>query len=51
LASLDPDGDFVRNWLGLPYEGRKSALDVTEREAALLPERFGELASQAQGVQ
>ena len=51
LASLDPDGDFVRNWLGLPYEGRKSSFDVTEREAALLPARFGELASQAQGVQ
>lgn len=36
LASMDPDGEFVRNWLGVPYGTGKVTIAVSEAEAALL---------------
>ncbi len=36
LATMDPDGAFVRAWLGLPYERGRVEVVVSPEEAALL---------------
>ncbi|MEZ4736103.1 MAG: bacterial transcriptional activator domain-containing protein [Caldilineaceae bacterium] len=36
IEMLDPDGDFVSSWFGIPYESQPVVLDVSTTEAALL---------------
>lgn len=36
ISTMDPDGDFVRTWFRLPYEGAQVPLELTAQEAALL---------------
>jgi tetratricopeptide (TPR) repeat protein len=36
VLSMDPDGEYVRNWLGIPFAGASAPLSITAREAALL---------------
>lgn len=36
LSTMDPDGEFVRQWLGIPYTGGKTPITLTAKEAALL---------------
>ena len=36
IATMDPDGDFVRTWFGLHYAGAAITLSVSEREGELL---------------
>jgi len=36
IASMDPDGDFVRTWLAVPFAGAKTTLQITAKEAELL---------------
>jgi hypothetical protein len=36
ILSMDPDGEFVREWLGVPYGGAATVLQVTTREAELV---------------
>jgi tetratricopeptide (TPR) repeat protein len=36
LLSMDPDGEFVREWLGVPYGGGGAVLQLTAREAELV---------------
>ncbi len=36
IMSMDPDGEFVRQWLGIPFSGVATELHVTVQEAALL---------------
>ncbi len=36
IVSMDPDGEFVRQWLGIPFGGAATELQVTSREAALI---------------
>jgi hypothetical protein len=33
---MDPDGEFVRTWLGLPYAGEATSIKIGQDEAALL---------------
>jgi tetratricopeptide (TPR) repeat protein len=41
IGQMDPDGDYVRSWLGLPYAGARAPLQLTAREAALVAEKIG----------
>ena len=36
IMSMDPDGEFTRQWLGIPFGGTPTELQVTSREAALV---------------
>jgi tetratricopeptide (TPR) repeat protein len=36
ITSMDPDGEFVRQWLGLVYERGRTELAVSDQEALLL---------------
>jgi tetratricopeptide (TPR) repeat protein len=36
LLSMDPDGEYVRGWLGIPFAGAPTPLTITAKEAALL---------------
>ena len=36
ILSMDPDGEYVRNWLGIPFAGIPTPLQLTAKEAALL---------------
>jgi tetratricopeptide (TPR) repeat protein len=36
ITTMDPDGEFVRQWLALPFERGQVELTVSERERALL---------------
>ena len=36
IMSMDPDGEFTRQWLGIPFGGAATELQVTSREAALV---------------
>ena len=36
ILSMDPDGEYVRNWLGIPFAGGPAPLQLTAKEAALL---------------
>lgn len=37
ILSMDPDGEYVRQWLGIPFAGMATPLTITAKEAALLP--------------
>lgn len=39
IATMDPDGEFVRTWLALPFTRGQVELVVSEREAALVETR------------
>lgn len=36
ILSMDPDGEYVRAWLGIPFAGAPTPLQITRKEAALL---------------
>jgi hypothetical protein len=36
LETMDPGGEFVRSWFGLPQENRRVELLVSQKEAELL---------------
>ena len=36
IASMDPDGDFVRAWLAIPFVGAITTLQISAKEAELL---------------
>ena len=36
IQSMDPDGEYVRQWLGIPFAGTAALLQITAKEAALL---------------
>jgi tetratricopeptide (TPR) repeat protein len=36
ILSMDPDGEFTRQWLGIPFAGARMELTITPREADLL---------------
>jgi tetratricopeptide (TPR) repeat protein len=36
ILSMDPDGEFTRQWLGIPFGGARMELTLTPREADLL---------------
>jgi tetratricopeptide (TPR) repeat protein len=36
ILSMDPDGEYVRGWLGIPFAGAAAPLQLTAKEAALL---------------
>jgi hypothetical protein len=36
IMSMDPDGEYVRNWLQIPFGGTAMPLQITAKEAALL---------------
>lgn len=36
ILSMDPDGEFTRQWLGIPFAGARLELAVTAREAELV---------------
>lgn len=36
IQSMDPDGEYVRHWLGIPFAGISTSLQITPKEAALL---------------
>ena len=36
IAAMDPDGEFVRTWLGLPYAGEATSIKIGQDEAATL---------------
>jgi tetratricopeptide (TPR) repeat protein len=36
IATMDPDGEFVRQWFGLPFQRSPVELIITDQEAALV---------------
>jgi hypothetical protein len=36
IATMDPDGEFVRQWLGLPFDRGRVELKVSAQEAEML---------------
>lgn len=36
IQSMDPDGEYMREWLGIPFGGVATSLPLTPKEAALL---------------
>lgn len=36
ILSMDPDGEYVRGWLGIPFTGAPTQLQITLKESALL---------------